>query len=69
MTTDLSIAEPVAEHHGALAGRLPAGVAEAFAAEQRDLAAARLPGATAGPGDRLPDGNLLDVAGQPTSLA
>ena len=45
------------------AGRLAAGVAEAFAAEQRDPAAAGLPGATAGPGDRMPDGNLLDVAG------
>lgn len=69
MTTDLTIAEQVTEHHGASAGQLPAEVTEAFAAEQRDLAAAGLPSATAGPGDRMPDGNLLDVAGQPTSLA
>jgi peroxiredoxin len=69
VTTDLSIAEQVAEHHGASAGQLPAGIAEAFAAEQRDLAAAGHPSATAGPGDRMPDGNLLDAAGQPTSLA
>jgi peroxiredoxin len=69
VTTDLSIAEQVAEHHGASAGQLPADVAEAFAAEQRDLAAAGLPSATAGPGDRMPGGKLLDVAGQPTSLA
>jgi peroxiredoxin len=69
VTADLTIAEQVAEHHGASPGRLPVGVAEAFAAEQRDLAAAGLPSVTAGPGDRMPDGNLLDVAGQPTSLA
>ena len=69
MTADLTIAEQVAEHHGASAGRLPADVAEAFAAEQRNLAAAGLPSAAAGSGDRMPDGNLLDVSGQPTSLA
>jgi peroxiredoxin len=69
MTTDLTIAGQVAEHHRASAGQLPADVAETFAAEQRDLAAAGLPSAAAGPGDRMPDGNLLDVAGQPTSLA
>ncbi len=69
MTSDLTIAEQVAEHHGASAGRLTADVAEAFAAEQRDLAVAGLPSVAAGAGDRMPDGNLLDVAGQPTSLA
>jgi peroxiredoxin len=69
VTTDLTIAEQVAEHHGASAGHLPAEVAEAFAAEQRDLAAAALPSATAAPGDQMPDGNLLDVAGRSTSLA
>ena len=50
MTADLTIA---------------AQVAEAFAAEQRDLAAAGLPGAAAGPGERRPDGNPVDVTGQP----
>jgi peroxiredoxin len=69
VTTDLTIAGQVAEHHRASAGQLPAAVAETFAAEQRGLAAAGLPGTAAGPGDRLPDGSLLDVAGQPTSLA
>ena len=68
MTADLTIAEQVAEHHTASAGQLPPDVAAAFAAEQRDLAAG-LASATAGPGDRMPDANLLDVAGQPTSLA
>ena len=69
MTTDLTIAEQVAQHHAASAGQLPAGVAAAFAAEQRDLAAAEPASATAKPGDRLPDCNLLDVAGHPTTLA
>ena len=50
-------------------GSFTADVAEAFAAEQRDLAVAGLPSVAAGAGDRMPDGNLLDVAGQPTSLA
>jgi len=69
VTTDLTIADQVAEQHRASAGQLPADVAEAFAAEQRDLAAAGLPTAAAGPGDRMPDGSLLDVAERPTSLA
>ena len=66
MTT---IAEQVADHHRASAGQLPAGIAEAFAAEQHALAAAGDPSDMAQPGTRLPDGKLLDVAGQPTSLA
>jgi peroxiredoxin len=65
----MTIAEQVADHHRASAGQLPADVADAFAAEQRELAAAGRPAAKAAPGDRMPDGNLLDVAGQPTTLA
>jgi len=38
-------------------------------AEQRELAAADRHATEAAPGDRMPDGNLLDVAGQPTTLA
>lgn len=69
MTTTSSIAEQVASHHRASAGQLPAEIAEAFAAESRDLAAAGPPSGVAQPGTPLPDGNLLDVAGQPTTLA
>jgi peroxiredoxin len=69
VTTTSTVAEQVADHHRASAGQLPAGIAEAFAAEQRTLAAAGDPSGTAQPGTRLPDGELLDVAGQPTSLA
>jgi peroxiredoxin len=69
MTTTSTIAEQVASLHRASAGQLPAEVAEAFAAEQRDLAAAGHPSGVAGPGSRLPDGELLDVAGEPATLA
>lgn len=69
MTTTSTIAEQVASLHRASAGQLPAEVAETFAAEQRDLAAAGHPSGVAEPGSRLPDGDLLDVAGEPATLA
>ena len=69
MTSTSTIAEQVASYHQASAGQLPAEVAEAFVTEQRDLAAAGNPPGVAEPGSRLPDGNLLDAGGQPTTLA
>ena len=69
MTTTSTIAEQVAGYHRASAGQLPAEVAEAFAAEQRGLAAAGNPSGVAEPGSLLPHGELLDVGGQPTTLA
>ena len=69
MTTTSTIAEQVADYHRASAGQLPAEVAEAFAAEQRALAAAGGPSGVVQPGTRLPDGELLGVAGQPATLA
>ena len=69
MTTTATIAEQVASHHRASAGQLPAEVAGAFAAEQRALAAAGEPSGLVQPGTRLPDGELLGVAGQPATLA
>jgi len=69
VTSTSTIAEQVADYHRASAGQLPAEVAEAFAAEQRALAAAGEPAGIAQPGTRLPDGKLLDVAGQPATLA
>jgi peroxiredoxin len=65
----MTIAEQVADHHRASAGQLPADIADAFAAEQRELATADGPAPKAAPGDSMPDGDLLDVAGQPTTLA
>ena len=69
MSITSTIAEQVADYHRASAGQLPAEVAEAFAAEQRALAAAGGPSGVVQPGTRLPDGELLDVAGQPATLA
>jgi peroxiredoxin len=69
VTTTSTIAEQVADYHRAAAGQLPPEVAEAFAAEQRDLAAAGNPPGVAEPGTRLPDGDLLDAVGQPATLA
>ena len=69
MNTTSTIAEQVASHHRASAGQLPPEVAEAFATEQRDLAAAGNPSGVAEPGSRLLDGKLLDVGRQPTTLA
>jgi peroxiredoxin len=69
VTITSTIAEQVASYHRASAGQLPAEIAEAFAAEPRDLAAAGNPSGVAQPGTPLPDANLLDVAGQPTTLA
>ena len=69
MTTTSTIAGQVADYHRASAGQLPAEVAGAFAAEQRALAAAGEPSGLVQPGTRLPDGELLGVAGQPATLA
>jgi peroxiredoxin len=69
VTTTTPIAEQVASLHRASVGQLPPVVAEAFAAEQRDLAAAGHPSGVAEPGSALPDGELLDAGGQPTTLA
>jgi peroxiredoxin len=69
MTTTSTIAEQVASLHRASAGQLPAEAAGAFAAEQRDLAAAGHPPGVAEPGSALPDGELLDAGGQPATLA
>jgi peroxiredoxin len=68
-STTSTIAEQVASHRQASAGQLPPEVAEAFAAEQRDLASAGNPPGVAEPGGRLPDGELLDITGAPTTLA
>jgi peroxiredoxin len=67
--TTTTINEQVADLHQTSAGQMPADVAEAFAAEQRALAAGGQPAGTAQPGTPLPDGDLLDVTGEPTTLA
>jgi peroxiredoxin len=68
MTAAATIAEQVADHHRASGGQFSAEVTNAFAAEQRDLAAAGDPSGVLQPGAQLPDGELLDVVGRPTTL-
>jgi Redoxin len=66
--TTATITEQVAHFQQAGAGQMPAEVAEGFAAEQRALAAVGELPDTAQAGTPLPDGDLLDVTGQPTTL-
>ena len=49
--------------------RLPADVIAAFTADQSALDARGVPPAVVAPGSVMPDGDLLDVHGAPTSLA
>ncbi len=63
------IAEQVAELKAGLPGRLPDEVLAAFAAEQDGLVRAGVPAGVARPGAAMPDGDLLDVHGEPTTLA
>lgn len=52
-----------------MAGQLPDGVANAFAAERAGLRANGMPAGVAVPGEPMPDVQLLDVHGAPTTLA
>ncbi|MBD0739296.1 peroxiredoxin-like family protein [Streptomyces sp. CBMA29] len=67
------IATPIADRAAAVqaqvAGRLPAEVGAAFENERRRLMAAGVPDGVAAPGTAMPDGDLLDAAGRPTSLS
>ena len=68
-TNHATIAERVAELQSGIAGHLPDDVRNAFNAEQADLRAGGVPGGVAAPGDTMPDAQLLDVHGAPTTLA
>jgi PPOX class probable F420-dependent enzyme len=68
-TTSPSIAAQVEQLHEGAAAQMPAEALAAFGAEQADLRAAGTPAGTLQPGTGMPDGNLLDVHGQPTTLA
>lgn len=69
-TTDHSrtIAEQSAALQEGMAAKLPADVIEAFTSEQAALAAAGIPSGVPQPGSAMPDGDLLDVHGEPTTL-
>ncbi|BBZ42478.1 peroxiredoxin-like family protein [Mycobacterium conspicuum] len=64
-----TIADRVTQLQGAMTGQLPDDVLSTFGAEQAALRAAGVPAGVAAPGDTMPDGQLLDVHGAPTTLA
>jgi peroxiredoxin len=68
-TTDQTIATQVAELTANLAAHAPAEVLAEFKGEQAALNAAGLPEGVPAPGAPMPDGRLLDVHGDTTSLA
>jgi peroxiredoxin len=63
----MTLADRLSDHKAQM-GRQAPEISAVFAAEQADLGAAGLPAGIAAPGTPLPDGDLLDVDGQPTSL-
>ncbi|NEA42364.1 peroxiredoxin-like family protein [Streptomyces sp. SID11385] len=64
-----SIATQVARLQEQMAGAVPAEALRAFAGEQAALAATPVTTAVPAPGAPLPDADLLDGHGEPTSLA
>jgi peroxiredoxin len=64
-----TIADRVAQLQSGIAGRLPQDVLNAFGAEQDALQEAGLPAGVIAPGSVMPDAQLLDVHGEPTTLA
>lgn len=67
-STHETIATQVATLQAGMAGRLPADVGAAFAAEQADLQTAGVPAGVLAVGDPFPDAELLDATGEPTSV-
>lgn len=69
MTGDTTIADRVAALEAQAAGHLPADALSAFDAERNRLVHNGIPATVAQPGAALPDGDLLDAFGHPTTLA
>ncbi|SEM19777.1 peroxiredoxin-like family protein [Streptacidiphilus jiangxiensis] len=67
-TTGSTVAAQIDAMHHQSAGRLPADVLAAFSDEQQQLDAAGVPAGVAPVGSVMPDGDLLDVHGEPTTL-
>jgi peroxiredoxin len=67
-SSTVSIADQVGAFNTAVAGQIPAEALTTFTAEQARLDAAGVPAGVAAPGAVLPDVELLDVHGAPTSL-
>jgi peroxiredoxin len=68
MTSPSTIAQRVAEMHATMAAEPPVEATSAFAREQAELAASGLPAGIAPAGTVLPDADLLDLHGTPTTL-
>jgi peroxiredoxin len=66
---DRSLAEKIDEMEKGMAGQAPAELLEPFAAERAQLDQAGVPDGVPAPGTPMPDGELLDVHGGPTSLS
>ncbi|MFI9271556.1 peroxiredoxin-like family protein [Kitasatospora sp. NPDC052896] len=67
-TTGFTIAAQIDAMHQQATDRTPADARDAFHDEQQQLDAAGLPAGLAAVGSVLPDGELLDVHGEPTTL-
>lgn len=68
MTTPISVADQIGVLQAASATRLPAEVLEVFQSDTVALDEAGIPAGVATPGTQMPDGDLLDSSGEPTSL-
>ena len=68
-TNHVTIADRVARLQNEMTGQLPDDVLNTFGAEQAALQAAGVPAGVAAAGDAMPDAQLLDVGGAPTTLA
>ncbi len=68
-TNNTTIADRVARFRQEIAGLLPDEAADILDAEQQRLRAGGPPAGAAVPGDAMPDAELLDVHGAPTTLA
>ncbi len=68
-TNQTTIADRVAHFQQGMASQLPEDVVRTFSAEQAQLRASGIPAGVAAPGDPMPEGQLLDARGAPTTLA
>ena len=66
-STHRTVADRVAQFHGNLAGQIADTALAAFSAEQAGWRTAGVPPGSAKPGDALPDAELLDAHGVPTT--
>jgi peroxiredoxin len=67
-STDTRIADQAAAIRSESAAHLPANVLAALTSEEAELDAAGLPAGALSVGSAMPDGDLLDLNGEPTTL-